>query len=57
MKKILLTSVAALMMGVASAGAAETCTSCGQDWKIFFGVNAGMQGFNYDPAFKFIDNA
>ncbi len=48
MKKIVLTSVAALMMGVMSAGAAETCTTCGSNTKVFFGFGAGMYGINYD---------
>ena len=48
MKKIVLTSLSALMLSVATAGAAETCTTCGSNTKIFFGVSAGMYGINYD---------
>ena len=49
MKKIVLTSVAALMMGVMSAGAVETCKTCdGSNTKVFFGFSAGMYGINYD---------
>ena len=56
MKKIVLTSLSALMLSVAAAGAAETCKTCesNNNTKVFFGVNAGMTGFNYDQAFNFI---
>ena len=44
MKKIVLTSLSALMLSVATAGAAETASNT----KIFFGVSAGIYGMNYD---------
>ncbi len=59
MKKIVLTSIGALMLTALSAGAAETTCSKGDcsNYKIFFGINAGMLGVNYDGALKtLIDN-
>ncbi len=44
MKKIVLTSIGALMMSVVAAGAAESNQS---NYKVFFGINAGIHGWNY----------
>jgi len=55
MKKIVLTSIGALMMSVVAAGAAEPCKSCDQtNYRIFFGINAGVHGWNYSTTFDTI---
>ena len=52
MKKIVLTSLSALMMSVAAAGAADTCRKCGDQYKVFFGARAGIAKIAYDDAFS-----
>ncbi len=54
MKKTVLTSIVALMMSTVAATAAETCKTCGSNFKVFFGASAGMQGLNYDTAFSMV---
>lgn len=55
MKKTILTSIGAIMLSVATAGATENCKNCNQsNYKIFFGINAGMHGWNYASDFKIL---